>query len=64
MTALTEPAQMATYLMQQEAERLQHRYLGPEHLLLGLLRQPDTTPPACCTPTASTLRAPGPRPSG
>jgi ATP-dependent Clp protease ATP-binding subunit ClpA len=43
MTALTEPAQMATYLMQQEAERLQHRYLGPEHLLLGLLRQPDTT---------------------
>jgi hypothetical protein len=42
MTALTEPAQMASHLMQQEAERLQHRYLGPEHLLLGLLRQPDT----------------------
>jgi ATP-dependent Clp protease ATP-binding subunit ClpA len=42
MTALIEPAQMATYLMQQEAERLQHRYLGPEHLLLGLLRQADT----------------------
>jgi ATP-dependent Clp protease ATP-binding subunit ClpA len=43
MTALTEPAQMATYLMQLEAERLQHQYLGPEHLLLGLLRQTDTT---------------------
>jgi ATP-dependent Clp protease ATP-binding subunit ClpA len=42
MTALTEPAQMATYLMQLEAERLRHHYLGPEHLLLGLLRQPDT----------------------
>jgi ATP-dependent Clp protease ATP-binding subunit ClpA len=39
MTVLTEQAQEATYLMQLEAERLQHRYLGPEHLLLGLLRQ-------------------------
>jgi ATP-dependent Clp protease ATP-binding subunit ClpA len=42
MTSLTEPAQVATHLMQLEAERLQHRYLGPEHLLLGLLRQADT----------------------
>ncbi len=39
MTVLTEQAQEATYLMQLEAERLQHRYLGPEHLLLALLRQ-------------------------
>jgi ATP-dependent Clp protease ATP-binding subunit ClpA len=43
MTVLTEQAQQATVLMQLEAERLQHRYLGPEHLLLGLLRQADTT---------------------
>ncbi len=43
MTRLTEPAQQASYLMQLEAERLGHRYLGPEHLLLGLLRQADTT---------------------
>jgi ATP-dependent Clp protease ATP-binding subunit ClpA len=39
MTVLTEQAQEATYLMQLEAGRLQHQYLGPEHLLLGLLRQ-------------------------
>ena len=39
ITVLTEQAQEATYLMQLEADRLQHRYLGPEHLLLGLLRQ-------------------------
>jgi ATP-dependent Clp protease ATP-binding subunit ClpA len=29
-------------MAQMEARRLQHRYLGPEHLLLGLLRQADT----------------------
>jgi ATP-dependent Clp protease ATP-binding subunit ClpA len=43
MTNLTEDAQMATHLMQQEAERLHHPYIGTEHLLLGLLRQPGTT---------------------
>ena len=37
MTTLTEQAREATYLVQLEAERLRHRYLGPEHLLLGLL---------------------------
>ena len=36
---LTEQAQEATHLAQLEAERLQHRYLGPEHLLLALLHQ-------------------------
>jgi hypothetical protein len=36
---LAEQAQEATHLAQLEAERLQHRYLGPEHLLLALLRQ-------------------------
>jgi hypothetical protein len=29
--------------MKLEAERLHHRYCGPEHLLLGLLGQADTT---------------------
>jgi ATP-dependent Clp protease ATP-binding subunit ClpA len=43
MIRFTKQAQRATRLMQLEAERLQHRYLGPEHLLLGLLRQADTT---------------------
>jgi ATP-dependent Clp protease ATP-binding subunit ClpA len=42
MTNLTEDAQMAGHLMQLEAKRLQHQYIGPEHLLLGLLRQPET----------------------
>jgi hypothetical protein len=36
---LTEQAQEATHLAQLEAERLQHRYLGAEHLLLALLGQ-------------------------
>jgi Clp amino terminal domain, pathogenicity island component len=36
---LNEQAREATHLAQLEAERLQHRYLGPEHLLLALLRQ-------------------------
>ena len=44
MTRLTEDAQMAGHLMQLEAERLQHQYIGPEHLLLGLLR--DASDPA------------------
>jgi hypothetical protein len=64
MTVLTEPAQQATVLMQLEAERLRHRYLGPEHLLLGLLGQPTRPPPACCTATAWTSRPSGPRSSG
>jgi len=42
MTRLTELAQMASHLMTLEAERLQHRYLGPEHVLLALLRQDST----------------------
>ena len=41
-TVFTQQAQQATVLMQLEAERLKHRYLGPEHLLLGLLRQAHT----------------------
>jgi ATP-dependent Clp protease ATP-binding subunit ClpA len=43
MTTLTQQAQEATHLAQLEAERLQHRYLGPEHLLLALLHQDSTT---------------------
>lgn len=39
---LTQQAREATHLAQLEAERLQHRYLGPEHLLLALLRQDST----------------------
>jgi ATP-dependent Clp protease ATP-binding subunit ClpA len=37
MVAFTEPASMVSALAQAEARRLGHRYLGPEHLLLGLL---------------------------
>jgi hypothetical protein len=37
---------------QVEARRLRHHYLGPEHLLLGLLRMATTWPPGCCAPTA------------
>jgi ATP-dependent Clp protease ATP-binding subunit ClpC len=39
----TEDAKKVLTLAQEEAERAHHSYIGTEHLLLGLLRQPDTT---------------------
>src|SRR5579864_9493852 len=39
----TESAKRVLTLAQEEAERSHHSYIGTEHLLLGLLRQPDTT---------------------
>ncbi|HZD67945.1 MAG TPA: Clp protease N-terminal domain-containing protein [Actinomycetes bacterium] len=38
---VTRPAGLVSALAQAEARRLQHHYLGPEHLLLGLLRHGD-----------------------
>ena len=35
----TEQAQQVLDLAQEEAERCGHRYLGPEHVLLGLLAE-------------------------
>src|SRR5258707_4636410 len=35
----TQRAQHVLSLAQQEAERLQHNYIGTEHLLLGLMRE-------------------------
>jgi ATP-dependent Clp protease ATP-binding subunit ClpC len=35
----TQRAQRALSLAQEEAERLQHNYIGTEHLLLGLIRE-------------------------
>jgi hypothetical protein len=39
----TEDAKKVLSLAQEEAEGSHHSYIGTEHLLLGLLRQPDTT---------------------
>ncbi|HUE66997.1 MAG TPA: Clp protease N-terminal domain-containing protein [Candidatus Acidoferrum sp.] len=39
----TEGAKGVLSLAQEEAERSHHSYIGTEHLLLGLLRQRDTT---------------------
>lgn len=36
---LSEHALLALMLAQEEARRLQHTYVGPEHLLLGLVRE-------------------------
>lgn len=52
MVRWTQPAGELPALAVEEAERLGHRYLGPEHLLLALLRQEDT-------PAANLLRAHG-----
>jgi ATP-dependent Clp protease ATP-binding subunit ClpC len=38
---LSEPGRRALALAQEEARRLRHGYLGTEHVLLGLLREPD-----------------------
>jgi ATP-dependent Clp protease ATP-binding subunit ClpA len=35
----TEPAHRVLDLAREEAERAGHRYLGPEHVLLGLLAE-------------------------
>jgi len=37
----TERARKALHLAQEEARRLQHNYIGTEHLLLGLIREGD-----------------------
>jgi enamine deaminase RidA (YjgF/YER057c/UK114 family) len=37
----SDDARQAMTLAQSEAQRLQHNYLGTEHLLLGLLREPS-----------------------
>ena len=52
MVRVTEPAGIVPHLGRQEADRLQHQYLGPEHLLLGLLLQGNN-------PTTGVLRSHG-----
>src|SRR5438876_9658870 len=37
----TERARRALSLAQEEAQRLQHNYIGTEHLLLGLVRESE-----------------------
>src|SRR5689334_9827434 len=39
MERFTQRARRVLSLAQEEAERLQHRYIGTEHLLLGLMRE-------------------------
>ena len=38
---VTRPAGLASALARMEARRLGHQYLGPEHLLVGLLREAE-----------------------
>ena len=39
MERFTQRARRVLSLAQEEAERLQHSYIGTEHLLLGLMRE-------------------------
>ena len=39
MERFTQRARRVLSLAQEEAERLQHNYIGTEHLLLGLMRE-------------------------
>ena len=41
LARFTEGARRAVVLAQEEARRLNHNYVGTEHLLLGLLRDED-----------------------
>jgi ATP-dependent Clp protease ATP-binding subunit ClpC len=40
----TEQAKRALVRSQEEAQRLHHTHIGPEHLLLGLLREAEGRP--------------------
>jgi hypothetical protein len=56
MVQTTEQAGVVPHLGRVEAERLRHYYLGPEHLLLGLLRQGDDPVPHGDNAAARLLR--------
>jgi Clp amino terminal domain, pathogenicity island component len=59
MVATTKQAGVVPHLGRVEAERLRHWYLGPEHLLLGLLREGDAPVPHGDNPAARLLRRRG-----
>ena len=49
----TERARTVMQLAQEEAQRLQHNYIGTEHLLLGLLREREGVAGKVLTPILS-----------
>jgi ATP-dependent Clp protease ATP-binding subunit ClpA len=59
MAHTTEHAGIVPHLGGLEAERLRHQYLGPEHLLLGLLHEGDDPVPHGDHPAARLLRRHG-----
>ena len=59
MVHTTEQAGIVPHLGGLEAERLRHQYLGPEHLLLGLLHEGDDPLPHGDSPAARLLRRHG-----
>jgi hypothetical protein len=54
MTQRSEQADRVLDLAREEAEGFGHRYLGPEHLVLGVLRDGGSGPVRSWKPTAST----------
>ena len=59
MVQTTKQAGVVPHLGGEEAERLRHRYLGPEHLLLGLLREGEDPVPHGDNRAARLLRRHG-----
>jgi hypothetical protein len=59
MVQTTEQAGVVPHLGRLEAERLRHHYLGPEHLLLGLLSEGEDPIPHGDNPAARLLRRHG-----
>jgi hypothetical protein len=59
MVQTTKQAGVVPHLGREEAERLRHRYLGPEHLLLGLLSEGEDPVPHGDNPAVRLLRRHG-----
>jgi ATP-dependent Clp protease ATP-binding subunit ClpC len=57
----SEQARRILNLAKAEAEGFGHRYLGPEHVLLGVLAEGHSAAARVCGPTGWTWRPPSPR---
>ena len=53
----TKHARQVLQIAQEEAVRLNHNYVGTEHLRLGLVKRRTGWPRKCCARSATALRS-------